>query len=197
MIQDAILRGPLGHCFTIMDATARASLPTGVFYTHIPTWMHPHLPADIVSLMRPDLLIIEGLTQGMVSSNNLRDPAVLHHIQTSCKIHLLELGYTSDASYTTSLSRKHFQHVRLCRELTRAGWTLSLTETTPYHILLLGMTGHVFRPCRETLLSLGISKSATLTLMKKLHLHAVRFAHYIIRLRRRLEWTFDYDALPP
>lgn len=197
MVQDAVLHGPLGNCFTIMDATARASLPTGVFDTRIPPWMLPHLTADIISLMRPDLLIVEGLTQGMVSSNNLRDPAVLHHIQTSCKIHLLELGYTSDASYTTTLSRKHFQHVRLCRELTRAGWKLSIPDNSPYHILLLGMTGHVFRPCREILLSLGVPNSATLKLMRKIHLHSVRFAHSIIRLRRRLEWTFDSDALPP
>jgi len=33
--------------------------------------------------------------------------------------------------------------------------------------------------------------------MRKLVIHASRFAHSIVRLRRRLEWTIPSDYYPP
>ena len=133
----------------------------------------------------------------MVSSHRMSDPVVLRRFQQSCTVHILELGYTSDASYVTSLHRKHFQHVRLCRALSAAGWRLAATGDTPYHVLMLGMTGHIFLPCSDIFAALGIRKPASLALRRKLVVHAVHFASSIVRLRRRLEWCFDSDLQPP
>jgi hypothetical protein len=196
-IQNAVMNGFLGGCYTIMDATARTDLRDGVAGTRIPPWMLPDMDPATISRLRPDLLLVQGLSAVDVTRNNLHDPAVLSFFQRKCTIHILEVGYTSDASYITSLSRKHFQHIQLCRALVSAGWRLSLHHTSPYHILMLGMTGHIFKPCSDIFLALGLTKTASQTLMRKLHVHAVQFADSIIRLRRRLEWTYSSDNHPP
>lgn len=196
-IQDAVKNGSMGGCFTIMDATSLTDLPDDVADTRIPSWMLPGLDPTIRARLRPDLLLVQGLSVSDVVSHNLSDPVVLSRFQRTCTVHILEVGYTSDASYLTSLSRKHFQHVTLCRALVAAGWKLSIQHSSPFHILLLGMTGIIFKPCSDILLALGISKSSSLILMRKLHVHAVQFADSIIRLRRRLEWTFPSDTQPP
>ena len=48
--------------FTIMDATPDTSLPPGGYDTHIPQWMLPAVPPATLCSLRPDLLLIEGLT---------------------------------------------------------------------------------------------------------------------------------------
>ena len=159
--------------------------------------MLPHLSRDAISLFRPDILLIEGLAPDTASSLHLSDPIILRDVQSRCTLHLLEIGYTTDASYYTSLSRKHFQHLSLCHELMHAGWTLSHSGTTPYWIILLGSSGAIFKPFREILLTLGIDDYHCLKLMRKLVIHASRFAHSIVRLRRRLEWTIPSDYYPP
>ena len=180
-----------------MDATARSALPPGVSDTRLPPWMLPDIPPALVMKFRPDLLIIEGLTHVAVSSHNMFDPAVLSHFQAFCIIHLLELGYTSDYSLHSTLTKKHLQHVELCRSLISAGWTLHLSGLTPYHILILGFSGIVFKPALSIFDSLGISAAASRSLLKKLVVHAVRTAHSIVCLRRSLEWSFPSDNDPP
>jgi hypothetical protein len=190
------LNGPFGLFYTVMDASARSNLPPGVQSTRLPSWIIPGTRRTTQLPYRPDLLIIEGLTPNFVLQHNMYDPAVLGPIQRRCKIHILEVGYTADASFTTSLGKKYFQHVLLCRALVSAGWTLStgsaghLAGSTPppFHIMLLGMTGHIFKPCSATLQSLGNHQSQTVALMKKLVAHTVRSAHNIICLRRTQEW---------
>ena len=90
-MQNAILSGSLGQYYTVMDATARSSLPAGVADTRLPRWMLPHLPPSQISLFRPDILIIEGLIADQVSNLRLSDPMVLHHLQSHCRIHVLEV----------------------------------------------------------------------------------------------------------
>ena len=197
MIHDAVMSGSLCNAFIILDATAHSRLPTGVVANRLPTWMLPGTSASQIAIFRPDLLVVQGLTPAIVDSHNMHDPSVLHHFQQSCIIHILELGYTSDASYVTNLSQKHFQHIKLCRALVAAGWSLGSHHSTPYHIILLGMTGHVFKPCLDTLSQLGISRQTAITLMLKLVVHAARSAHSVICMRRRLEWCFDSDSDPP
>ena len=70
----------------------------------------------------------------------------------------------------------------------RAGWKMSLPGPVPYHIALLGMSGLIFKPFATTLTALGVGDKSALKLMRKLTIHAVRFAYSIIRLRRKLEF---------
>ena len=122
----------------------------------------------------------------------MHDPAVRKRFQATCKIIILEVGYTSDSTLTTSLTRKHLQHVALCRALRLAGWTLSSPVDCPYYVLLLGLTGHIFRPALESLQALGVPRPAAVTLLRKLSNTAVMSAHSLVVQRRQLE-----RALPP
>ena len=188
-IQDAIMLGSKGGCFTIMDATARSALPSGVSATRLPSWMLPDEPIGSLNRLRPDLLLIDGLTDLDVSTHDLADPVVLNHFQQSCIIHVLEVGYTSDASYVTTLARKHFQHVLLCSKLRAAGWRFhSSLPSSPSHILLLGTSGCIFKPCFTILTELGLLPPDIRHIMHALHLQAVSFANSIVRLRNSLIW---------
>ena len=197
MIYDAILYGKLSGCFTIMDATSRHNLPAGVSDTRLPSWILPNVDDSTRKLFRPDLLIIEGLMTDFVSAVNIHDPVVLGNIQRTCTIHIVEVGYTSDSSYTTSLNRKHFQHLALRRCLIDAGWRVHHSRDFPYHILLFSFTGYIFSPCREVLSILGIDSLSSIKLRRKLVVHAVHFVFSIVQLRRHLEWSFDSDIDPP
>jgi hypothetical protein len=55
------------------------------------------------------------------------------------------------------------------------------------HIIQLGTSGIIYSTLPSTLTTLGIPSSAVSPLLDSLNVHAVRFAHSIIRLRRRLE----------
>jgi hypothetical protein len=67
----------------------------------------------------------------------------------------------------------------------------------PFHILLLGMSGHIFLPFSSTLVALGVPTSVVSGLLRKLHEHALRFADSLVRLRRRLEWSSELSFDPP
>ena len=117
------------------------ALPPGVSTTRLPTWLlPPNFDEDTRCRLRPDILIIDGLPlatflshkadieastpAGQLFINNLkRHPSTI--------IHLVELGYTSDASYAESLARKRVQHNRLAHCLLSAGWKLALSPSPP------------------------------------------------------------------
>ena len=149
-------------------------------------------------------MIIEGLLPAFVHSHNMYDPAVITSLQRSCRIHLLEVGYTADASLTTTLGKKYFQHLSLRSALIHAGWNvapgsaghLDTLPAPPFSILLLGTSGHIFRPARLTLLTLGLSDTTTKSLITKLIRHSIRSAHTLISLRRHLEWS-SHPFEPP
>jgi len=65
---------------------------------------------------------------------------------------------------------------------------LNTSAAPSFHVILLGMTGHMFRPIQQTLLLFGLSQSRTASLIKKLCTHSIRCAHNLISLRRHLEW---------
>ena len=57
---------------------------------------------------------------------------MLQHLKQHVKIHIIELGYTSDASHTDSLSRKKTQHTHLASHLLSYGWTLAPSAPSPH-----------------------------------------------------------------
>jgi hypothetical protein len=200
MIQSALLFGSLGDAYTIMDATAAASLPDGVIGTRVPSWMLPSVPSQDLALLRPDLLIIEGLstTAAAALGGRLQDPSVLAHIQSRCRIHLIELGYTSESLHSQSVHRKQDQHSQLLLALAHAGWTVVPGfHGSPYHVLMLGITGVIFRPFTDVLNLLGLRPDAITTLLRDLHVHSVRFVSSLVRLRRRIEASGHLQFEPP
>jgi len=109
-----------------MDATSTSALPHGVSDTRVPQWMLPSLPPDTLALLRPDILLIEGLTVAHFHAiqASLYSPTVLSSLQARCLIHILELGYTSDICRADSLTRKRCQHSALTMHLQAAGWKI-------------------------------------------------------------------------
>ena len=115
----------------------------------------------------------------------MTDPTVLAGFQSRCWVHVVEVGYCSESSsFRDARLRKDAQHVALCDALRAAGWKLAnpLDQPNGYPIFLLGMAGAIFNPCAALL-----SKLAVRLLMQRLHVSAVRTAHQIVCLRRRLE----------
>ena len=126
------MSGSLGGNYTILDATSRRSLPQGVASTRIPPWILPDVDPDTLARLRPDILIVHGLSYTRFASLQplleSPDPSVsrpaLRSLQHSCTIHIVELGYTSDRSHSSSVTRKRSQHNLLVHLLLHAGWSL-------------------------------------------------------------------------
>ena len=127
-----IRSGSLGGNFTILDATSADSLPSEVFSSRIPPWILPAVDPLTLNRLRPDILIIQGLTHTRFAT--LRpalespDPSIatpaLRALQRDCMVHIVELGYTSDRSHSSSSTRKRQQHNLLVHYLLAAGWSL-------------------------------------------------------------------------
>ena len=191
--------GPLSGHYTIMDATSSSALPHGVFATRVPKWMFaPDFDDTTRLLLRPDILIIEGLPSDKylalrddIESQSPFGTAFITSLKQSptTKVHIIELGYTSDATYDRALSRKLTQHNRLASHLLSAGWTLASSPNPPalslahaddpptldplppqlphnipdlsrhVHIFLLSTSGVIYKPADTICSLLGIPTS--------------------------------------
>jgi hypothetical protein len=185
IIQRSVLHGPKGGSFLIMDATSSSALPYGVSFNRIPKCFLPSISDDLRLQFRPDIMMVEGLM-----TTDSRAPTSLFHvwsrqnkaaIQSDCTIHILELGYCSDASHTSCVTRKLAQHQQLLQALRDSGWKVS------YHVVVITSSGQIFRTVEPSVRALGVPGTHVLPLLRKLHLHSVRSASDLIRLRRRLE----------
>ena len=128
-----------GGWFAIMDATRRNALPREVHDTRIPPWMLPSLDNETRNLLRPDILIIQNLKYSdflRTYQHLLESPIAdtrnrtLAALQSHCLVHIIEVGYTSDASHRDSLQRKRVQHNCLINHLLDAGWRIHTTTAT-------------------------------------------------------------------
>lgn len=125
-----------------MDATSMHSLPPGVSTTRMPKWMFPpDFDENTRRRLRPDILLIEGLPLSTFLSHQAdietSSPAGRSFIENlkrhpSTLVHIVELGYTSEASYSHSLTRKRAQHNRLAHYLLSAGWKLASSPPHPH-----------------------------------------------------------------
>ena len=124
-----------------MLPATKSSLPFDVSDSRLPQWMLPTLPETIRLRLRPDILIVHGLTQHSFCHTfriplEQLDLVTLAAVQRSCTVHIIEVGYTSDASFHDSLSRKRAQHNLLVHYLQFAGWTVSSSSPFPPHPVL-------------------------------------------------------------
>jgi ribonuclease HI len=196
-IQEAVGLGSLSGCFTVMDACARADLPAGVADTRLPAWLLPDVPAEVLSRLRPDMLLVQGMPATAPASAGFYTPGAQARFRASCTISILEVGYASDSGFQDTLALKQTQHLDLCARLVAAGWTLSLTPSgCPFRVILLGTTGHVFAPALATLLHFGVSHQHAVALLRRLCTHATLFVLSIVCRRRRLERSLPLLAFP-
>ena len=66
--------------YTILDASAADRLPPGVSGNRLPSWLLPSLPSSTLSLLRPDMLVIQGLS---LSSSRLITAQLTAHDPTT------------------------------------------------------------------------------------------------------------------
>ena len=121
------------------NSTSSNCLPPGVSSTRLPNWLFlPDFDEHTRLRLRPDILIIEGLSlstflhhQSDLESLTPYGLTLLTDIKKHAKIHIIELGFTSDTSHTDSLTRKRLQHNHLASPLLSAGWTLATSIHPP------------------------------------------------------------------
>ena len=123
----------------------------------------------------------------------------LRRIQRRCTLIIAELGYTHESLYSERLAAKRQQHLQLVSLLQSAGWNIAfnLADLDPVHFIILGSAGTVFCNAHHTLVSLGLSDSQSITVLKQLNTHAAQSALSIITLRRHLEKTVFYGNENP
>ena len=83
--------------YMAMDACGRDATPDTVAATCLPPWLLPTMPARVRDKLRPDILIINGLPLHAGNAFTTASPS-LSHLQRSCRIHMIEVGYCSDSS---------------------------------------------------------------------------------------------------
>lgn len=209
LVHRAFLAGTNGRNFTLMDATGQADVPEGVSGVRIPQWILPAVPSADLIKMRPDMLIIDGLhtVDAPVAPDHALPghatdppftlpPSALYDLQRTCKVLVVELGYTYESHHDLCLYKKRLQHKTLVAALRAAGWTVTRLGPDDVHILLLGSCASVFSSIQPALLALGVLPPQLTPLLNSLHIHAVHYASKILRLRRRLERLSSPLAVP-
>jgi hypothetical protein len=113
-------------------------------------------------------------------------------------VHVLELGYTHDSHYDTTMLTKRAQHSTLLHFLVDAGWSLFTPpdNSAPPHVIVLGSFGTIFASTSSVLLSLGLTPALVTRLLQRLHLHSVVCASLIVSTRRRLERSSAFHSSP-
>ena len=177
LLYKAVLASDIGGCYAIMDA---GHLPGETIHDRIPGWMLPNTPEAERTKMRPDLLLITGLTQR--EANNWSDNLQVHN-KTRYTIHIFEIGYGSDTCLENKERTKLEQHTNLVTALQKEGWT------TNYTALPLGTTGGITNNVVNALKDkLKLSHTQVDKTCHKLHDLAIRAAHALVRKRRYIEY---------
>ena len=142
-----------GAFYTILDVCSTSALPPGAHATRIPQWILPAVPDAERALLRPDMLIIHGLTYTdylQYHPENHPTPqaaaACLAKIQRLYPVRIVELGYTIESLYTDTLTNKRQQHLTLIHHLLAAGWRIDDAPNLPLHPPLPALPPHPLFP---------------------------------------------------
>jgi hypothetical protein len=165
-----------------MDACKATNLPPDVQGTRLPAWLLPAVSDELRNKLRPDIVVIAGLTQQMVNTcSNVHDLLVSGTIP-NLVIHVIEVGYGRDTDLATTEGRKTEQHRQLMDFLRH-----EYRSQVRLHIIAIGRTGSIPRSLATHLDQLGISPAQADKLSRKLHRHAVAYVDKLYTQRRALE----------
>ena len=180
LIYKAILASDIGGSYAIVDA---GHMPGETTHNRIPKWMLPNTPDETRQRMRPDLLLVTGLTQREV--NNWDDDTTVNN-KGRYMIHILEIGYGSDTSLEDKERTKLEQHTQLLEALQKEGWKADYTAVP------LGTTGGITNNTVKALTEkLKLPTGQADTAFRRLHGLAIQAAHTLVRKRRYLEYHRD------
>jgi hypothetical protein len=110
-----------------------------------------------------------------------------------CVIHVIEVGYAHEHSYTDTLPRKQAQHLLLVRLLRHACWTVHADTPTT---VLLGSMASIPATLPAFLHTLGVPASDSAALCRSLCVHAARSAAHLLHQYRKA-LTMDRAAPNP
>ena len=92
LIQKTITTTSPAAWYTVLDASAADRLPPGVSGNRLPSWLLPSLPSSTLSLLRPDMLVIQGLSLSssclMTAQLTAHDPTTLVFLKASCPLYI-------------------------------------------------------------------------------------------------------------
>ena len=162
----------------------------------IPTWVLPDSmllpqhedPSRAGDKMRPDVMFEELTREEQHIYSHATCDAILPLLPTnighSCKrrkVWILEVGHSSDTKYEEKLQEEILQHQALVNVLTTWGYDVQLRP------LPLGFAGTIYKSNLKALIDLGITGHQSLSILRKLHIHAITCLHSTIRERRYLK----------
>jgi ribonuclease HI len=185
IIAECIQNGSLGGCAMYMDACAAKDVPDYAMGTRLDHagWLLPSCSEEQRKPMRPDILLVEGVT-----AKDAKKPDFEPRWDRSkdlYKVHVLEVGYTSDTNHEAKCLVKQGQHAALVTALEHEGWHVNYPK---HAAITLGTGGTVRKDLALALRELGVTQDKVADCMQRLHLHSVLTAVEIIKLRRFLEY---------
>ena len=184
--------GKYGSYHMIADVgTADTLKDLGVHHKRIPKWVlpdsiiayHNQDPVNARDKLRPDIMVVE-LSRAEQASCASRPPNRQLDARLgnrARRVWILKGGYCSDTMYHEKLQEKTQQHQALVNMLTSYGYDVHLL---PFP---LGLAGTIYKSNCDALQDLGLGRSSSLTTLRKLHVHAIKCLHNIIKARRYLE----------
>ena len=181
-IAKAIANGRRGGSFLIMDAgkleDVQESVSSTIQGTRLPEWMVPDLPTNMRNRLRPDILIIPGMScrHHAPDSNSTRE--------FYGELILLEVGFCNDTMFKEKLAEKADQHRRLQDHLRKAGWLC--INIVP---IALGVSGSVYKQMTQQLTEVTelLTKAECDKLSLKLNRLAITWMHNLVCARRQLQ----------
>ena len=177
LLYKAIQASELGGCYTVMDA---GHLPGELMHTRLPGWLLPDTEEDTRNKLRPDLLIVKGLTQRKANTWTARGRV---RNKTRYTVYLIEVGYSSDTRLDDKEHTKLEQHQQLAELLRKEGWNVA------YKAIPLGTTGGIHKTIVDTLTNdFKLDTKKVDATCNKLHNMAINMAHALVRKRRYLEY---------
>jgi hypothetical protein len=146
--------------------------------SRIPAYMLPEVDEDARKKMRPDIMFVDRLDEGSHKWDATSEG--IASMKKVCKVYILEVGYCRDNAATRKRAEKKRQHRVLREALEKEGWAV---QDIP---LVFGHCGSVFGHELDALVQLGVEKRDALTLLGRLHAHAVRSTCNAARLYQQL-----------
>jgi ribonuclease HI len=172
ILQKALQKGTLGGFVTILDATAKSDLPEDCIDTRIPAWVLPKVPEADRTKLRPDMMVFENLTPAMQEEFQLLTGASRVTAMKKLKVHLYEVGYTSNTRTDELIKEKRQQHVALIKAMTEEGWTVMYPKE---NIVALGTAGWVRQETKTLLQTWLPHDSLTVkATLRKLSVHSAK-----------------------
>jgi hypothetical protein len=185
ILQKALQRGILGGFVTILDATAKSDLPESCEDTRIPAWVLPRVPEADRLKLRPDMMVLENLTPDMINEFQSLTGARRTNAMRGIKVHLYEVGYTSNTRTDDLIKEKRQQHVALIKAMTEEGWTVMYPKE---NIVALGTAGWIRQETKTLLQTWLPHDSLTVkATLRKLSAHSAKKCMDHVITRRILE----------